>query len=322
MSLARDLTVFLVEGAYAKHQVFWSRGQRSLSLARADLAIISWKIASHHLQPYSMRHARAWQNQARAFRGRLCGAGLLLQDVPHVQLWTHGRETHVPYVKRGGILILHFESDPFTAFHSPFDLMNVYFSKATLDELAEGAGGRKSAGLRRPDYGVPDQMLYHLAASVLPFFHRSAASDQMILDHIALAFHARLASEYSGAPVDVRLSQGGLAPWQARRAKDFIEADLTRGPTLLEIADECGLSASHFSRAFRKTTGRPPHRWLLERRVDAAKGHLVDPDLALSDIAKLCGFSDPSHFSRVFSKSTGETPGSWRRGPAPLTTQL
>ena len=239
---------------------------------------------------------------------------VMLQDVPHVQLWTHGRETHVPYVKRGGILILHFESDPFTAFHSPFDLMNVYFSKATLDELAEGAGGRKSAGLRRPDYGVPDQMLYHLAASVLPFFHRSAASDQMILDHIALAFHARLASEYSGAPVDVRLSQGGLAPWQARRAKDFIEADLTRGPTLLEIADECGLSASHFSRAFRKTTGRPPHRWLLERRVDAAKGHLVDPDLALSDIAKLCGFSDPSHFSRVFSKSTGETPGSWRRG--------
>jgi AraC family transcriptional regulator len=55
---------------------------------------------------------------------------------------------------------------------------------------------------------------------------------------------------------------------------------------------ECRLSASHFSRAFRRNTGAAPHRWLMTRRVEVAKEKLRDGRLSLSDVALACGFAD------------------------------
>jgi len=40
---------------------------------------------------------------------------------------------------------------------------------------------------------------------------------------------------------------------------------------LARLAAKCGLSVRHFARAFRHSTGVPPHRWLLKRRVDRAR---------------------------------------------------
>ena len=83
--------------------------------------------------------------------------------------------------------------------------------------------------------------------------------------------------------------------------------------TLEELAGECELSRSHFARAFRKTTGRPPHRWLVEQRIERAKHMLLKSDLPLAEIADSCGFSDQSHFSKVFAGALGVPPGEWRR---------
>ncbi len=82
-------------------------------------------------------------------------------------------------------------------------------------------------------------------------------------------------------------------------------------PTLL--AQECGLSVSHFARAFSKSTGMPPHRWLLQHRVRKARQAMKETDASLTDIALACGFADQSHFTRVFSKFAGVSPGTWRR---------
>jgi AraC-like DNA-binding protein len=88
---------------------------------------------------------------------------------------------------------------------------------------------------------------------------------------------------------------------------------LAGDPSISQVADECGLSASYFVRAFKQTTGVPPHRWLTKQRVERAKELLQDLGQELSDIAQLCGFVDQSHFTRVFSRSEGYSPGRWRR---------
>jgi AraC-like DNA-binding protein len=86
--------------------------------------------------------------------------------------------------------------------------------------------------------------------------------------------------------------------------------------SLAQLAKECRLSRSHFGRAFKKTLGQAPHRWLLEQRVEKAKGLLFIPKIPISEIALGAGFADQSHFTRVFSKATGTTPGAWRRAVA------
>jgi AraC-like DNA-binding protein len=82
---------------------------------------------------------------------------------------------------------------------------------------------------------------------------------------------------------------------------------------LEELASECELSRSHFARAFKKTIGCPPHRWLVEQRIERAKDMLLKSDLPLSEIADICGFSDQSHFARVFGAALSVAPGEWRR---------
>ena len=110
-----------------------------------------------------------------------------------------------------------------------------------------------------------------------------------------------------------RPARGGLAPRQAKRACERLASDLNGKLSLRQIAAEFGLSVSHFSRAFRISTGLPPYQWLLGQRVNAAKQLMTLSDLSLSEIAISAGFATQSHFTRVFSDAVGVTPSAWRR---------
>jgi AraC-like DNA-binding protein len=108
-------------------------------------------------------------------------------------------------------------------------------------------------------------------------------------------------------------ARGGLAPWQLRRAEALMSENLSVQVSLGKVAEECGLSVRHLARAFRQSTGVPPHRWLLDRRVERAKELLPNSKLSLSDIALACGFGDQSHFTRTFTAAVRLSPGVWRR---------
>ncbi|MGM9481272.1 AraC family transcriptional regulator [Roseateles sp. NT4] len=84
--------------------------------------------------------------------------------------------------------------------------------------------------------------------------------------------------------------------------------DLT--PTLQALAADAGLSRYQFLRAFTRLTGLPPHAYLLQRRVQHARG-LVREGMALADVAAASGFADQSHMTRCFVRSFGLTPGSF-----------
>ena len=108
-------------------------------------------------------------------------------------------------------------------------------------------------------------------------------------------------------------ARGGLAPWQLKRAEALMSENLSVQVPLGQVAEECGLSVRHLARAFRQSTGVPPHRWLLDRRVERAKELLPNSDLSLSDVALACGFGDQSHFTRTFTAAVRLSPGVWRR---------
>ena len=110
-----------------------------------------------------------------------------------------------------------------------------------------------------------------------------------------------------------RCGPGGLAAWQERRAKEVLSANLDGSVPLKDVARECRLSVSHFSRAFRRTMGVAPHHWLLTRRVEVAKEKLRNTRLPLPEVALVCGFADQSHLTRVFTRTVGVSPGAWRR---------
>ncbi|MGO8101909.1 helix-turn-helix domain-containing protein [Rhizobium leguminosarum] len=104
-----------------------------------------------------------------------------------------------------------------------------------------------------------------------------------------------------------------LASWQLRRATEFIEEHCLRNIRLEELAGLTGLSQSHFSHAFKASTGIAPHQWQTNARLDRAKRLLVESENALTAIAAETGFADQAHFTRVFRKHVGITPASWKK---------
>jgi AraC family transcriptional regulator len=106
---------------------------------------------------------------------------------------------------------------------------------------------------------------------------------------------------------------GGLAGWQERATREYIETNLAKDITLVELAGVARLSPYHFARAFKTSVGASPHRYHLLRRVDRAKQLLSDPDLSVAQIAAMVGFKGATQFGSTFRRLTGMTPTAYRR---------
>lgn len=196
----------------------------------------------------------------------------------------------------------------------PFHYLSFYLTRDALDSVADDAGSPRIGDLRhRPGVGFSDPVARHLLLSLKPALAAGPTeTSDLYADHVAQAFVSHMASAY-GDMRSPRHSRGGLAPWQERRAKELLDARLDGAVSLVDLASTCDLSIRHFARAFRQSTGQSPHRWLVERRLDRARGLLELSARSLSDIAAACGFANQSHFTRAFTRAMGMSPGAWRR---------
>jgi AraC-like DNA-binding protein len=105
----------------------------------------------------------------------------------------------------------------------------------------------------------------------------------------------------------------GLAPWQLRRATEYISEHLAHPARMKEIAELTGLSESQFGRAFKLSMGISPHQWQIRMRIVEAQELLKEGKLSLAEIAIATGFTEQSHFTRVFKELVGVSPGIWQR---------
>lgn len=111
-------------------------------------------------------------------------------------------------------------------------------------------------------------------------------------------------------------SGGQLSARALKRTIEHIEATLDQSPTLDDLAAEACLSPYHFARAFRRSTGHPPHRYVLARKIDHAKNRLLRSGASVAEIAASLGFDNLHHFRRQFRRQFGVQPGELRRAAA------
>ncbi|MFJ4197102.1 helix-turn-helix domain-containing protein [Pseudomonas sp. NPDC089534] len=105
---------------------------------------------------------------------------------------------------------------------------------------------------------------------------------------------------------------GGLSPQRERLVKQLILERLDQSLEVTELARACSLSRSHFSRAFKCSTGLAPQDWIRAQRIARAKLLIQHTDLSLTQISLECGFCDQAHFCHIFTRSEGINPFAWR----------
>jgi AraC family transcriptional regulator len=240
--------------------------------------------------------------------------GLYLRDFPNREYWEGGRRASVCDLRAGESCLHDLKRVPSALFDKPYHSLAFYLPRAALEAIADEANAPRIGDLHyKPGAGVNDVTISGLGSLLLPALSHPDQANRLFVDHVLLAVGVHIAQTYGSMRPMSRLARGGLAPWQERRARELLLANIKRGVALKEVARACDLSVSYFSHAFRHTLGVAPYKWLIEQRVVLSKEKMRDDGLSLSDVAAECGFSDQSHLTRVFRQTVGVSPGAWRR---------
>lgn len=179
-----------------------------------------------------------------------------------------------------------------------------------LDPASPLASEFRPAADGQARWAVEDPNLMRLCQLVTDECDAPETANSLYCDGLSAGLLRRL-TDFDREPPALR--KGGLTPLQLRRVTDFLVENLGSDVQLSAVAQVAGLSASHFSRAFKATTGVPPHRWLLNARCERAKVELLKPAPPLAELALDLGFCDQAHFCRSFTRMVGTSPGAWRR---------
>lgn len=230
------------------------------------------------------------------------------------ELWLDGKPIRTEPLGAGGVVFHDLRQCPQFYFHDPLDSVNYFLSRKTLNAIADDANASRISDLKfTPGVAVADRVVENLTRLLLPAFNNADQVSQLFADHISLALGSHIAQTYGGMKSAAAPWRGGLAAWQERRAKELMSANLRGDLSAGDIAKACSLSAGHFARAFRHSTGLSPHQWLQRHRISEAHILLRNPSLSLAEIARACGFSDQSHFTKAYTRLRGISPGAWRR---------
>jgi AraC-like DNA-binding protein len=99
-------------------------------------------------------------------------------------------------------------------------------------------------------------------------------------------------------------------PTALERACDYIVAHLFRPIRLEDLELASGLKARALQLAFLRHFGRTPRQWILDRRLDAARSRLTDPqsDRTVTQVALECGFPRLASFAKAYEARFGELP--------------
>lgn len=101
------------------------------------------------------------------------------------------------------------------------------------------------------------------------------------------------------------------------RARDLLHAEARRGPSLAELAAASGLSRAHLAREFADTFGVPPHRYLVQLRLERAK-HELAAGASVTEACLDAGFASLGTFSATFHRRVGMSPRAWQKAARPF----
>lgn len=194
------------------------------------------------------------------------------------------------------------------------ECLHVYLPPALLDQSALADFDIDPAKVEIAyAHGLADQVLFHICSPLRDLLHRPGEpTDALFVKGIQVALAAHLLGNYTIDRWRPPQKSPSLDPQRLQRVLHYIEAFFHLDLRFEDLAAEACLSPYHFSRLFREATGLSPHRYVIDRRIQAARHELARSHLSLAEIALAFGFGSQANFTRVFRKATGLTPGQYR----------
>ncbi|MCX8511592.1 MAG: AraC family transcriptional regulator [Chthoniobacteraceae bacterium] len=187
--------------------------------------------------------------------------------------------------------------------HDPWEVYWIRVEGPRLEQISDLLAVRENPVIRGVDLEAVGSLYHQLFGLLAGEAPGSPASiHAQVAQVLALAFNAR---QQAG----VRTPQ---LPIALRRPVERMKMFYFESHTVASLSALAELSATHFSRLFKKAFGTSPVDWLRRERINQAKRRLVDTTDAVKAIADQVGYNDRYFFSKDFKKHTGLTPNQFR----------
>ena len=190
-------------------------------------------------------------------------------------------------------------------------LIHLYLNGAFFRSMVEDSPD-DAQRLLIPSLLVRDPFLVELAKSLYQEM-KCGMANELFCQSIATLTGTHLMRRYTQHGASLHVYRGGLGPARQKKIRTYILENLSAPLPLDEMARAVGMSPNYFLSLFRQATGRTPHRYVLQMRIERARELLEQGERSLLEIAQQCGFQDQSQFTTTFRRFCGVTPGQYRR---------
>jgi AraC family transcriptional regulator len=193
---------------------------------------------------------------------------------------------------------------------SAFDVVACVLDPAVVDRVCEEAD--RAAGVTLQEHvAFTDPEFASLVELAAAECAAGGLHGKLYRDSLTYAIMARF-NRLARTEVVDKPTGSPLPKHRLARVLDKIRSDYDRDLSLAELAAESGYSRAHFLRMFSAATGRSPHRYLQEVRLERARERLRAKAASITDVAHSCGFSSHAHLTRLFHRRYGLTPSAYR----------
>jgi AraC-like DNA-binding protein len=142
-----------------------------------------------------------------------------------------------------------------------------------------------------------------------------ACHSTLAIEHLARGLAANVLARHLTSISDLpnQHSVDPLTTQQAHRVTNYIRENLASDITLNDLAAVVGINRSTFVKRFRASFQQSPYQYLIHARIRWATTLLASNNLAMAEIALVCGFADQGHFSTCFKQIIGVPPMTYRQ---------
>lgn len=276
------------------------RPEHSIVASSDDLGWTSIYASHQHERPYSDRFS-ATTNHLIILH--LSGPVRVERDL--------SGERQGQRIGTGGLFVLPPGREFGVSLLAPLETVHLYVRgelvRAAAAELCRGDPDRIEFLPRMGEHDPTVENLARMARHML-----MERQTNFFSDGVGRLVAAQLVRAHSEGVLAPKPRETGLSARQMSAVRNLIQERMGEPLSIDHMADAAGLSPIHFARQFKRTSGRAPHQFLIEMRVERAK-ELLAGEQSIAEIAYRCGFSHQEHMTRLFGRQVGATPAAYRK---------
>lgn len=195
----------------------------------------------------------------------------------------------------------------------PCDFALLFLSREIMDAVARDLADDGQLSLSVPQLQLGDPVIEAAMLALRDEALAGGLRGSLYTDSLVTVIAARILRQQSRRRDRAIRATFGDVP-NLNRIYEYIEQNLDHRLSLAELGSISGLGPFRFGKAFRKVVGVPPHRYVLQRRLERAKRLLLETEIPITEVALTAGFNSHSHLSEVFRRVVGFTPSQFRAG--------